>query len=171
MSKVVKVLSRIIMESWSGFWINSVAKSPVITDKMRCRILRVMGMEIKTNRIKAGLTLRGKGLSIKGDSLINYNCLIDSSAPVTLGQKVSLAFGVVICTSTHEIGGSSDRAGKTVRLPVSIEDGCWIGANSTILPGVTIGKGCIIAAGSVVTKDCEPNGLYAGVPAKRIKEL
>ena len=50
-------------------------------------------------------------------------------------------------------------------------DGCWICAGCTILPGVTIGEGCVIAAGSVVNKDCAPDGLYAGVPAKRIKDL
>jgi acetyltransferase-like isoleucine patch superfamily enzyme len=47
----------------------------------------------------------------------------------------------------------------------------WIGANAIILCGVTVGEGCIIASGSVVTKDCYPNGMYAGVPAKRIKDL
>ncbi|MCR4913326.1 MAG: acyltransferase [Lactobacillus sp.] len=56
-------------------------------------------------------------------------------------------------------------------MPVKIDDGCWIGANVTILPGVHIGKGCVIGAGAVVNKDCEPNGVYVGVPAKRIKDL
>jgi len=78
---------------------------------------------------------------------------------------------VLLCTSTHEIGSESQRAGTTIQLPIIIEDGCWVGARANILPGVKIGKGCIIAAGSVVTKDCEPNGLYAGVPAKRIRDL
>lgn len=54
---------------------------------------------------------------------------------------------------------------------VVVEDGCWLGGNVTVLPGVTIKKGCIVGAGAVVTKDTEPDGLYAGIPAKRIKEL
>lgn len=54
---------------------------------------------------------------------------------------------------------------------ITVGDGCWIGTNVTILPGVNIRNGCVIGAGSLVTKDCEPNGLYVGVPAKRIKEL
>ncbi len=160
-----------MIDLWFAFWVNVVAKSPAITDSLRCKILRLSGMEINTKRIKPGLTIRGKDLVIEGDSLINYNCFIDASAPVTIGKTVSIAFGVMICTSTHEIGKETDKAGKTLRLPVKIEDGCWIGANSTILPGVTVGKGCIVAAGYTVTKDCEPNGLYAGVPAKRIKDL
>jgi maltose O-acetyltransferase len=56
-------------------------------------------------------------------------------------------------------------------IPVTIEDGCWIGANATVLPGVRIAGGTVIAAGAVVTRDCEPNSLYAGVPATRIKAL
>ena len=63
------------------------------------------------------------------------------------------------------------RAGKTIYKPIFIGNGCWIGANSIILPGVTIGDGCIIGAGSVVNKDCDSNCLYAGNPAKKIKTL
>ncbi|EHM32411.1 Putative acetyltransferase [Enterococcus faecium E4453] len=55
--------------------------------------------------------------------------------------------------------------------PIVIEDGSWIGANVTVIPGVTIHKGAIVAAGSVVVKDCEENALYAGVPAKKIRNL
>ena len=54
---------------------------------------------------------------------------------------------------------------------IFIGDGCWIGANVTILPGIEIGTGCIIGAGALVTKNCKPNGLYVGVPAKRIRDL
>lgn len=52
-----------------------------------------------------------------------------------------------------------------------IEDGCWIGACTTIMPGVKIAKGCVIGSHSLVLKDTEPNGLYTGIPAKRIKDL
>jgi maltose O-acetyltransferase len=54
---------------------------------------------------------------------------------------------------------------------VFIGNGVWVGVNATILPGITIGDGCVIAAGAVVTSDCEPNCLYGGVPAKIIKRL
>lgn len=61
--------------------------------------------------------------------------------------------------------------GVSLSAPITIEDGCWIGASVTILPGVRIGKGCVIAAGAVVTHDVEDNTLVGGVPAKVIKEL
>jgi len=54
---------------------------------------------------------------------------------------------------------------------VTIGNGCWICTRAIILPGVKIGDGCIIAAGSVVTEDCEPNYLYAGVPVVKIRYL
>jgi maltose O-acetyltransferase len=55
--------------------------------------------------------------------------------------------------------------------PVTVGDGCWLGACCIILPGVAIASGCIIAAGAVVSKSTEENGLYAGVPARRIRSL
>ena len=56
-------------------------------------------------------------------------------------------------------------------LPIDIQDGCWIGANSIILPGTIIKQGCVIAAGSVVKGECNANCLYAGIPAYKKKEL
>lgn len=58
-----------------------------------------------------------------------------------------------------------------IHKPITVGKGCWIGANAIILPGVTIGDGCIIGAGAVVNKDCAPNGLYVGVPTKRVRDL
>jgi maltose O-acetyltransferase len=58
-----------------------------------------------------------------------------------------------------------------VARPVSIEDGAWIAARVTILPGVTIGRGTVVAAGAVVTRDVPPNTLAAGVPARVKREL
>ena len=63
------------------------------------------------------------------------------------------------------------RCGDISFLPVSIGDGVWIGAGATVLAGVSIGDGCVIAAGAVVATDCEPNGLYGGIPARRIRDL
>lgn len=72
---------------------------------------------------------------------------------------------------THDIGLSDKRAGRATYYGIGVGEGTWIGGRSTILPGVNIGKGCIIAAGSVVTKDVPDNTMVGGVPAKQIKEL
>ncbi|MDE6864117.1 MAG: hypothetical protein K2J41_07020 [Eubacterium sp.] len=60
---------------------------------------------------------------------------------------------------------------KNISCSYCYKKGCWICIDSTILPGVTVEDGCVIAAGSIVTKSTYPNGLYAGAPAQRIKDL
>ncbi|WP_277755135.1 DapH/DapD/GlmU-related protein [Pseudactinotalea terrae] len=104
-------------------------------------------------------------------AFINMGCMLSTHAPVTVGRGAYLGMGVTVMTSTHELGPSDARAGELITAPVVIGDGCWIGANATILPGVTIGAGTVIAAGAVVTRDCDPDSLYAGVPAQKKRDL
>lgn len=101
---------------------------------------------------------------------INEQVYLDRGG-ITLGENVYIGPRAVVITAKHPVGGPELRAAPGAPVPVSIGDGTWIGANATILPGVTIGPGCVIAAGAVVTRDCAPNGLYGGVPARRIKDL
>jgi maltose O-acetyltransferase len=85
---------------------------------------------------------------------------------------VYIAHRVNVLTATHAIGDRRQRASlPQQRRPVEIGSGCWLGTGATVLPGVTIGDGCVIAAGAVVTGDCTADGLYAGVPARRIRDL
>ncbi len=100
-----------------------------------------------------------------------------TKAPLTIGKKVIFGPKPTIITGDHRI----DIQGKYIiditndeklpenDQPVTIEDGCWIGANVTILKGVTIGHDSVVAAGSVVTKSCEPYSIIGGVPAKLIR--
>ena len=91
---------------------------------------------------------------------------------IIIGDDVAIAMGCTLTTHTHNIGKALRRAPrKTLLGPIVIEYGCWIGANVTILPNVTIGHGTIIGAGSVVLKDCRPNSVYAGNPARLIKKI
>ncbi len=111
---------------------------------------------------------------IGDNTFINYGCNFhanwDSKSKIIVGKNVFIAPNVAIITSTHSIGDSHQRASTTIYETVEIKDGAWIGANSSIHAGVTIGEGCIIASNSTVLHDCEPNCLYAGSPAKKIKE-
>ncbi|NTU65300.1 MAG: hypothetical protein HGB05_18340 [Chloroflexi bacterium] len=66
---------------------------------------------------------------------------------------------------------SDQRAGATFSAPVTIQDGTWLGARCIVLPGVTVGRGSVVGAGSVVTKDVPPNTLVGGVPAKVIRSI
>lgn len=108
-------------------------------------------------------------VEIGDNTFINQRCIIRPGT--TIGKNVSIGPSTMLITDTHSIGLSDRRAGESKFESIKIEDGCWIGARTTIIGGVNIGKGTIIAAGSVVNKNCEPNCLYAGIPAKLIKVL
>ena len=93
--------------------------------------------------------------------------------PVTIGSHVNLAQGITVTALNHnykETGKRIDQQGVSTN-PVVIGDDVWIGANAVILPGVTLGNHCVIAAGAVVPKDVPPHSLVAGVPAKIIKTI
>ena len=93
--------------------------------------------------------------------------------PVEIGSHVNLAQGITVTALNHNFGDTEKRIDEqgVSTNPVTIEDDVWIGANAVILPGVTIGNHCVVAAGAVVTKDVPPHSLVAGVPAKVIKNI
>ncbi|MER7796454.1 acyltransferase [Microbacterium sp. NPDC096154] len=112
-----------------------------------------------------------RGLRVGPNTFINYGCFFDLSAPTHVGARCDIGYEVMFITSTHRLGDGLRRAGAGESVGITIGDGVWIGARVTVLPGVKVGRGCVIAAGAVVTTDCEPDGLYAGVPARRVRDL
>lgn len=162
MKKVIK---------WLGLKvaINQIGGSHIIPSKARNALYNALGMNIRAKEIRPQCIFMGNNVSIGENSFLNYRCFVGDN--VKIGDNTLMGFEVMLCTPTHEIGNEHKRAGEWKQEPILIGDGCWIGTRATILPGVTVGDGCIIAAGSLVTKDCEPNGLYMGTPAKRIKDL
>lgn len=152
--------------------VNQLAASHIVPKRLRRSIYRSYGMRIGSRSIEAGAFFSGYRFEIGQRSFVNANCFFESNAaPITIGDDCAIGMQVTILTSMHEIGPAEHRAGPPFNLPVTIEDGCWLGARVLVLPGVTIGAGCIVAAGAVVTRDCAPNGLYAGIPAERMKDL
>lgn len=113
----------------------------------------------------------GGRLTMGGGSYCNCGCFFDLSSDFCIGDNTSVAMGVTFVTSTHMVGDSTLRAKSIIRKPVTIGNGCWIGANVTILPGVTIGDGVVVGAQSLVTKDLPANAIYIGSPAKIYKRL
>ena len=149
-----------------------IHSSPLVSNRIRAALLRLIGLEIGAGSIVYNDTTFGSlKCRIGAKCFINTRCLIDGSDWVTLADGVYLAQSVHILTATHEIGPSVGRAGVPRTAPVSIGRGSWLGASSVVLPGVSIAAGCVIAAGAVVTRDTAPDGLYAGVPARRIRDL
>lgn len=93
--------------------------------------------------------------------------------PVTIGNHVNLAQGITVTALNHNFDDTTKRIDEQgiATKPVVISDDVWIGANAVILPGVTIGRHVVVAAGAVVTKDVPDNTIVGGVPATIIKKL
>ena len=111
---------------------------------------------------------------ILGSGYMNHDCVIDCFDSITIGHNVVISERVVMRDSdNHAVYNFGESVQNTERrmitAPIVVEDHVWIGMKVTILKGVTIGEGSIIAAGSIVTRSIPPHCLAAGVPAKVIK--
>jgi acetyltransferase-like isoleucine patch superfamily enzyme len=91
------------------------------------------------------------------------------SGGVTIGDRVMIGVHTSITSVTHDHSKPVMRFASLLRSPVRIEDDVWIGSNAVILPGVTLGKGCVVGAGAVVTKDVPANAIVVGVPARILR--
>ena len=114
----------------------------------------------------------GFNIHFKGFALVNYNCVFLDTSPIRIGRSVLIGPGVVLACAGHPIH-SEQRCSSALETsdPITIEDGVWIGANSTVCGGVTIGEGSVIGAGSVVTSDIPKGVIAAGVPCKVLREI
>lgn len=111
----------------------------------------------------------GKNLHIGKRVFINSGCRFQDQGGIYIGDDVLVGHNCVIATINHR--EDPDRRGDMATAPVRIGNKVWIGANVTLLPGVTVGEGAILAAGAVVTKDVEPRTVVGGVPAKVLKRI
>ncbi len=113
-----------------------------------------------------------RNLHIGAGSILAPNARLWLDGPITLGQNVTIGPSALLCTATHRMGGSSRRMQVDVApRPIVIEDGAWIGLGAMILPGVRVGRGAIVAAGAVVTRDVPENVMVAGNPAVVVRRL
>ena len=126
----------------------------------------------KMVNIQPGVTMDPlRNISIGDNSGIGRDSFLVAPAPIEIGRDVMIGPQLVIYTSNHgtEKTVPMNRQQMTCK-PVKMGDDVWIGVRVTILPGVNIGDGAIIAAGAVVTKDVEPYSIVGGVPARKIGE-
>jgi maltose O-acetyltransferase len=107
------------------------------------------------------------GIEIGARATIGRDCILDGRAPLKIGRDVNVGGRVQFFTGTHLVDSPDFVAEFN---PITVEDHVWIAVGAIILGGVTIGRGAVIAAGSVVTRDVEPMAIYGGVPARKIGE-
>ena len=112
--------------------------------------------------------LFGKNVLINCNSSFVFGA---GDSSIVLGDNVQIGPSCVFTTISHDYSDPIKRAGTITYKNIIVGRGSWICSSCTILPGVTIGKGCVIAAGSVVNKNIPDNQLWGGVPAHFIKEL
>lgn len=140
--------------------------------QFRVFVYRVWGNRIgKKVRIFGGCDVLGNQMYLGDNVFINRRCYFDLTEPIRIESEVTIGHGVTFITASHQIGASNHRAGNVLGKPISIGAGTWIGANVTILPGVSIGPGCIVAACSVLTSDFDADSLIVGSPAIKKRSL
>lgn len=154
----------------TNFVVNRLVASYLVPKRIRWRIYRIFGMDVLNSRVAPHCFFGGDGIHIGINTFINYNNFFDLSAEIFIGDNVRIGMGSTFVTGTHKIGNPDMRGGDPVTAPIKIGNGCWIGANVTILPGVTIEEGSVIAAGAVVMSNVPTNCLFGGVPAKLLKK-
>lgn len=136
--------------------------------RLRHAIYRWLGMRLGQGGhiMRNCVFLEIEKLEIGARSIIGHNCSVDARGGITVGADVNISSYTKILTATHNID-AVDFSGFTA--PVVIEDMAWIATGAMLLPGVTIGRGAVVAAGAVVTRNVEPFAVVAGVPARVVR--
>lgn len=153
---------------------NLLGWSTVVNHMVRPTVLKIFGLKFGKNcAIFPGLRIYSRldDVVVDDHTFINQNCFFDASAPVRIGKHCQIGLNVSFITSSHRLSTNLVEKRPTLSDPIQVDDYVWICAGATILGGVHIGQGSVIAAGAIVNKDVPPNTLVGGIPAKPIKSL
>jgi acetyltransferase-like isoleucine patch superfamily enzyme len=136
---------------------------------LRIWFLRRLGAQIGEHVYLFGSSevLSPKGLMVVGNCHIGRFCQLDARGGVRIGRNVVIASHCLLITADHD-PDDPEFGGRLA--PIEIGDRVWIGSRATILKGVSIGEGAVVAAGSTVVGDVQPWSIVGGVPAKHIRE-
>ncbi len=145
-----------------------VNRIPVVG--LRMRAYAALGVEFD-DRDSTVVTLgvemwAGSNVSLGARTAIGQHSYIDARGGVRIDSDVSLSRETCVLTAAHDL---DDPQFGAPTAPVHIEHHAWLGVRATVLPGVRVGEGAVVAAGAVVTRDVEPYTVVAGVPAKQIR--
>lgn len=143
-----------------------------------CKIMRAENFEIDdySRILDFAYIDAGAGLKIGKYSIVTWHCVIEGGAKTFIGDRVFIGPGTKILTSTYKFNGYytneflPEETRATEYGDITLKDDSYVGANSVIMPGVTIGEGALVGSNAFVNKDLEPWGIYVGSPCKKIGE-
>ncbi len=160
-------MKKYLRKSYNSFeWISLRMISYLPTHMLRNILLHVFGLKIKNTILYSNFHIRKpSNITIGKGTVLGHGITLDGRRGITIGKNVNTSTDVMIWTLQHDYNNPTF---GTKGGPVIIEDYVWISARAIILPDITIGKGAVVAAGAVVTKDVEPFTIVGGVPAKII---
>lgn len=141
--------------------------------RLKASIWRAAGVDVARDaRLVSSVRIWTSGpVSIGSNTFLGHEVMIvGGDAPVRIGAKCDIAPRVLFVTGTHHDGGEERAAGEGYSLPITIEDGVWIGAGTTLLGGLNVGRGTMVGAGSVVNKSLRAGIVAAGSPCRTLKE-
>lgn len=158
----------------ASYWLDLVLFKLSIITYIPSHVVRQITFKLAGMRLGAKSTLHvgcrfydPRGIVIGDDTIVGDRCFLDGRALLKIGNHVDIASQVMIYNSEHDVNAEDFSA---ILAPVEISDYVFIGPRAIIMPGVTIGKGAVVAGGAVVTKDVAEFTVVGGVPAKPIGE-
>ena len=161
---------RTVKKIWVTYLVNHIYVGTHAFKRKR-KLLRSIGWQIgEGTRIVGPITNTGT-VQIGKDCWIGRDFTVNGNGHVVIGDNCDIAPQVTFLTGGHEIGGPDRRAGKGEKYTVTVGNGCWIGARSTLGRNITVGDSTVIAACACVMKDIPDNVLAGGVPAKVIRKF
>ncbi|WP_251575461.1 DapH/DapD/GlmU-related protein [Limosilactobacillus agrestimuris] len=165
------ILGVSIISSKNQDFLQELNSRPASQTEIRQVVSDITGHQIDES-VEIRLPIRsdyGANLEIGKEVFINSGAMFTDLGGIVIEDKVLIAPNVTIISVNHPLN-LTKRRGLELK-PVRIKENAWVGANATILPGVTVGKNAVVAAGAVVTKNVPDNMVVAGVPAKEIKKI
>src|SRR3989344_1667641 len=170
-AEVVQKAKNRMVNIWQDFWLFVLYEIGINVPfhSIRKFFYRISGMKIGKGSIVHmwARFFNPAGITIGDDTIIGDHAFLDGRAPLKIGNHVDIASHVLIYNSEHDVNSEGFDPREE---PVEIGDYVFIGPRAIILPGVKIGKGAVVAAGAVVTKNVAPFEIVGGVPAKKIGE-
>lgn len=146
--------------------------SPENAEKRRAILRELLGTYHPLTNIESDFHCDyGFNIHVHGLAVINYNCMILDTSPVHIGAGAFIAPGVCLACSGHSVDPEQRSRGIGISAPITLQNDVWIGANTTVCGGVTIGAGSVIGAESVVTHDIPAGVVAAGAPCRVIRPI